>query len=95
MQVPDPARFADAVRHVQAYVRSESGSHGALMDAARCDPEGMTVSLVALGSVLLDIAAGALSVSPDDMLAKVVDSVAAMAAGRSTSPFDGAVHSRV
>ena len=73
---PDRSRFAETVRLVQAYVRSEQGAHAPLMEAAREDPEGMTMSLVALGAVLLDIAAGAFSLSPDEMLDKVADGVA-------------------
>jgi hypothetical protein len=65
------ARLADTVRAVQAYVRSEPGAHSRLMDSARSDPEGTTSSLVALGTVLLDIAAGAFSLTPDEMLEKV------------------------
>jgi hypothetical protein len=69
--VPDLARFTDTVRAVQAYVRSEPGAHSSLMDTARRDPEGTTSSLVALGAVLLDIAAGAFRLTPDEMLDKV------------------------
>lgn len=69
--LPDHARFTQTVRAVQAYVRSEPGAHGSLMEAARRDPEGTTVSLVALGTVLLDIAAGAFRMTPDEMLDKV------------------------
>lgn len=75
--VPDHARFAEAVRAVQAYVRSEPGAHRALMETARRDPEGMTTSLVALGAVLLDIAAGAFALTPDEMLDKVAARVSA------------------
>ena len=73
---PDHARFTDTVRAVQAYVRSEPGAHSSLMSAARHDPEGMTSSLVALGTVLLDIAAGAFHLTPDEMLDKVAARVA-------------------
>lgn len=69
--VPDHARFADTLRAVQAYVRSEPGAHGTLMDTARRDPEGTTSALVALGTVLLDIAAAAFRLTPDEMLDKV------------------------
>jgi hypothetical protein len=41
------------------------------MAAAHQDPGGTTTSLVALGTVLLDIAAGAFQIPPDQMLAKV------------------------
>ena len=74
--VTDRARFTETVRAVQAYVRSEPGAHASLMDAARRDPEGMTSSLVALGAVLLDIAAGAFRLTPDEMLDKVAARVA-------------------
>ena len=74
--MPERARFADTVRAVQAYVRSEPGAHSSLMDTARRDPEGTTLSLVALGAVLLDIAAGAFHLTPDEMLDKVAAGVA-------------------
>lgn len=86
MPLPDPERFTESVRHVQAYVRSEPGAHSTLMTAAREDPEGMTTSLVALGAVLLDIAAGAFRLSPDEMLEKVQSMVGS---GRSVSPIEG------
>lgn len=87
MHLPAADRFTESVRHVQAYVRSEPGAHAALMAAARQDPEGMTASLVGLGAVLLDIAAGAFSLSPDEMLDKVSARVAASSQGRSVSPL--------
>jgi len=68
---PDPVSFVRTVAHVQAYVRSEPGAYSALMASANTDPEGTTTSLVSLGAVLLDLAAGAFSMSPDEMLAKV------------------------
>lgn len=68
---PDPSSFVRTVAHVQSYVRSEPGAYGALMGTAQEDPEGTTTSLLALGAVLLDIAAAAFSLTPDDMLAKV------------------------
>jgi hypothetical protein len=68
---PDLASFTRTVAHVQSYVRSESGAYKALMGTANEDPEGTTTSLLALGAVLLDIAAGAFSLSPEEMLAKV------------------------
>lgn len=72
----DAQRFAQTLRAVQAYVRAEPGAHAALMDTARRDPEGTTLSLVALGQVLLDIAAGAFRLTPDEMLEKVAARVA-------------------
>ena len=74
--LPDSARFAETVRAVQAYVRSEPGAHSSLMTSAREDPETTTASLVALGTVLLDIAAGAFQLTPDEMLDKVAAQVA-------------------
>ena len=73
---PDLTRFEATLTAVQAYVRSEPGAHAVLMDAARRDPEGTTASLVALGAVLLDIAAGAFRLTPDEMLEKVARQVA-------------------
>ena len=72
----DAARFAETLRAVQAYVRAEPGAHAALMETARRDPEATTASLVALGTVLLDIAAGAFALTPDEMLDKVAARVA-------------------
>lgn len=71
LQAPDLGSFSRTVGHVQAYVRSEPGAYTDLMASAQEDPAGTTASLVALGAVLLDIAAGAFSLSPDEMLAKV------------------------
>jgi hypothetical protein len=68
---PDLAGFPRTVSLVQAYVRGEPGAYSALMAAAHQDPAGTTTSLVALGTVLLDIAAGAFQIPPDQMLAKV------------------------
>lgn len=72
---PDPATFSRHLSLVQAYVKSDPGSHTALMAAARQDPEQMTMSIVALGAVLLDIAAGAFRLTPDQMLDKVAESI--------------------
>ncbi len=91
---PVSDRFAESVRHVQAYVRSEPGAHASLMAAARQDPEGMTVSLVALGAVLLDLVAGAFRLDPDAMLDKVSAQVSAAERGRSVSPLTGQVPSQ-
>ncbi|MCU1589672.1 MAG: hypothetical protein JWP11_928 [Frankiales bacterium] len=68
---PDLAAFTRTVAHVQSYVRAEPGAYSSLITAAEADPAGTTTSLVALGAVLLDIAAGAFSLSADEMLAKV------------------------
>lgn len=73
---PDRAAFSRHLALVQAYVACRPGSHAALMAAAHEDPEGMTTSVVALGAVLLDIAAGAFKLTPEEMLDKVADGVA-------------------
>jgi hypothetical protein len=73
---PDPTTFSRHFALVQAYVSSHPGSHAALMAAANEDPEGMTTSIVALGAVLLDIAAGAFHLTPEEMLGKVANGVA-------------------
>jgi hypothetical protein len=72
---PDPAAFVTTVAQVQSYVRREAGAYDTLMETAAQDPEGTTSSLLALGAVLLDIAAGAFSITPDEMLAKVSASI--------------------
>lgn len=74
-RAPEPGSFTQTVAQVQAYVRGEPGAYDALMTAAQEDPAGTTTNLVALGTVLLDIAAGAFSLSPDEMLAKVSASI--------------------
>ena len=77
---PDPDVFARHLQLVQAYVKSAPGSHSALMDAARTEPEQVTMSIVALGAVLLDIAAGAFHLTPEQMLDKVAQSIEGSAA---------------
>lgn len=77
---PGPASFVRTVASVKAYVRSEPGAYRSLVTAAQADPEGTTMSLVALGAVLLDLAAGAFNLSPDEMLAKVAAQISAHAA---------------
>jgi hypothetical protein len=72
----DPQTFAVTVERVQAYVRHEPGAWAALSAAARDDPEGTTRALLALGTVLLDTAAGAFSLAPEEMLEKVSRSIA-------------------
>ena len=69
--IPEPAAFVNVVDLMTAYVRREDGAYSALMTAANDNPEVMTQSLIALGAVLLDIAAGAFSLSADEMLGKV------------------------
>jgi hypothetical protein len=73
---PDLRAFTRTVAQVQAYVRSEPGAYSALMSSANDDPGGTTTSLVALGAVLLDIAAGAFALTPDEMLSKVSAGIA-------------------
>jgi hypothetical protein len=73
---PDLRSFARTVAQVQSYVRSEPGAYSALVTSAHEDPAGTTTSLVALGTVLLDIAAGAFSLTPEEMLAKVSAGIA-------------------
>jgi hypothetical protein len=77
---PDPETFARHFSLVQAYVKSAPGSHTALMESAREEPEEMTMSIVALGAVLLDIAAGAFHLTPEQMLDKVGESIGGSAA---------------
>jgi hypothetical protein len=72
----DPEAFALTVERVQAYVRREPGAWAGLAQAARDDPEGTTRALLGLGTVLLDIAAGAFSLSPEQVLEKVSHSIA-------------------
>ena len=78
--VPDPETFARHFALVQAYVKSAPGSHTALLETARAEPEEMTMSIVALGAVLLDIAAGAFRLTPEQMLDKVGESIGGPAA---------------
>jgi hypothetical protein len=77
---PDPDTFARHFQLVQDYVTSSPGSHSALMAAAREEPEEVTMSIVALGAVLLDIAAGAFRLTPEQMLAKVGENISGGAA---------------
>ena len=74
---PLPEEFTHHLHLVQDYVKSKPGSHQALMTAARQEPEQVTMSIVALGTMLLDIAAGAFQLTTEQMLDKVVDSVEA------------------
>ena len=76
---PDPAALSQHLELVQAYVRSRPGARAALMTAAQADPEGVTTSIVALGTVLLDIAAGAFALTTDQMLDKLAEGVAQIA----------------
>ena len=74
---PAPEILTQHLVLVQDYMRSKPGSHQALMAAARREPEELTMSTVALGAVLLDIAAGAFHLTPDQMLDKVALSIEA------------------
>jgi hypothetical protein len=71
----DPESFGVTVDLVQAYVRGEPGAWSAFVVQSRADPEGTARSLLTLGAVLLDIAAGAFRLSPDEMLDKVTRTV--------------------
>lgn len=73
--VPEPEAFGRAVDLMTAYVRREDGAYTRLIAAAHEDPEAMTQSLIALGAVLLDIAAGAFRLTPDEMLVKVSERI--------------------
>ena len=73
--------FGRTVAHVQAYVRREPGAWARLTDAAHADPDGTTRALLALGTVLLDIAAGAFRLTPEQVLEKVAASAAELEEG--------------
>ena len=79
---PDPATFERHVDLVEAFVRSQPGARAALMAEANADPEAMTMSIVALGAVLLDLAAGAFHMSPEAMLESVARNVHAVVSGQ-------------
>lgn len=72
----DAQAFATTVEQVQGFVRHEPGAWSRLAASAREDPEGTTRALLALGTVLLDIAAGAFRLTPDQVLEKVAASAA-------------------
>lgn len=76
---PDPDVFSRHFALVQSYVRREPGAHAALMAAANEEPEAMTTSIVALGAVLLDVAAGAFKLTPEQMLDKIAQGVSSIA----------------
>ncbi|HVM28113.1 MAG TPA: hypothetical protein VM433_10660 [Mycobacteriales bacterium] len=71
----DAASLNRTVRRVQAYVRREPGAWASFAEHARADPEATARALLALGTVLLDIAANAFSLEPDEMLEKVTRTV--------------------
>jgi hypothetical protein len=75
---PDLETFTQHFTLVQGFVQAQPGAHAALMSAAHQDPEAITRSIVALGAVLLDIAAGAFRLTPEEMLEKVGEGVARM-----------------
>lgn len=72
---PDPVSFRAHFALVRDYVAGTPGSHAAMMTAARQAPEAMTNSVVALGAVLLDIAAEAHHLTPSAMLDRLADIV--------------------
>jgi hypothetical protein len=72
---PEPETFARHLRLVRAYVDGAPGSYSDLMTAARAEPEEVTKSIVALGAMLLDIAAGAFRLTPEQMLDKVARTI--------------------
>lgn len=80
---PDPASFRAHFGLVRDYVAGTPGSHAALMAAARDSPEAMTNSVVALGAVLLDLAAEAHHLSPTAMLDRLADIVSQVVEGTS------------
>lgn len=77
----DAQAFAATVQRVQAYVQHEPGAWSAFAASARADPEGTTRALLALGTVLLDMAAGAFRLTPDQLLDKVAESAAELEEG--------------
>ena len=77
----DAQTFTATVERVQSYVRHESGAWSGLAVAARSDPDGTTRALLALGTVLLDIAAGAFRLTPEQVLDKVAASAAELEEG--------------
>jgi hypothetical protein len=76
----DPATFSRHLQLVEAFVKTAPGSRRALLAAARAEPEAVTLSIVALGAVLLDIAAGAFHLTPERMLEKVAATIEGSAA---------------
>lgn len=72
---PAPEIFRRHLHLVQDYLKAKPGSHAALMAAVRREPEEVTMSVVALGAVLLDIAAGAFHLTSEQMLDKVARSI--------------------
>ena len=73
--------FATTVEQVKGFVRHDPGAWSGLAASARQDPEGTTRALLALGTVLLDIAAGAFRLTPDQVLEKVAASAAELEEG--------------
>ena len=83
---PDPARLARYMRLVQSYVHEEDGSRSALVQAAQEDPEAMTVSLVAVGMVLLDLASAPLELDPLVLLDRLSDEIVQTATDVAVAP---------
>jgi hypothetical protein len=79
--VPDLALFREHFALVDGFVQGRPGARTALLAAARRDPEGVTTSIVALGAVLLDVAAGAFGLAPEQMLAKVGQGIGGAGSG--------------
>jgi hypothetical protein len=77
----DVETFGRTVDLVQAHVRREPGAWLSVCGAVRDDPEGTTRALLALGTVLLDIAAGAFDLTPEQVLDKVAASAAQLGHG--------------
>ena len=78
---PDPASFRAHFALVRDYVAGAPGSHAAMMAAAREAPEDMTNSVVALGAVLLDLAAEAHHLTPTAMLDRLAEIVSQVVDG--------------
>ena len=72
---PAPEAFSRHLQLVRDYVVGSPGSHNALLAAARREPEELTMSIVALGAVLLDLASEAFHMTPEQMLDKVGRSI--------------------
>ncbi len=68
---PDAEAFSRHFGLVQDYVLARPGALSALMKEAEADPTRVTASIVSLGAVLLDVAAGAFHLDPAAMLEKV------------------------
>ena len=76
MPLPGRERFAEALQHVRRTCAASPARTARCSARPAATPRAMTLSLVALGTVLLDIAAGAFRLTPDEMLDKVSARVA-------------------